>query len=110
MARDELGIDPEELGGSAWTAAIASFLLFTVGALVPVLPFVFVEGDLAIGLRVAGQRPSAARHRRRDHASHGPERLALGCAPTRDRPWRGRGDLRGWLSRQRGGLVIGGLT
>ena len=28
LARDELGIDPEELGGSAWEAAITSFLLF----------------------------------------------------------------------------------
>lgn len=52
MARDELGIDPEELGGSPWTAAIASFLLFTVGAIVPVLPFVFAEGDLAIFISV----------------------------------------------------------
>ncbi|HET8592925.1 MAG TPA: VIT1/CCC1 transporter family protein [Solirubrobacterales bacterium] len=52
MARDELGIDPEELGGSPWTAAIASFLLFTVGAVVPILPFVFADGDLAVALSV----------------------------------------------------------
>ena len=38
MAREELGIDPEELGGSAAVAAIASFLPFTFGAAVPVLP------------------------------------------------------------------------
>ena len=52
MARDELGLDPDELGGSPWTAAIASFLLFTVGAVVPVIPFVFAGGDLAVLLSV----------------------------------------------------------
>ncbi|HBA85536.1 MAG TPA: rubrerythrin family protein [Verrucomicrobia bacterium] len=44
LAREELGIDPEELGGSAWEAAGASFLLFAVGAIVPVLPYFFMEG------------------------------------------------------------------
>ena len=38
MAREELGFDPEELGGSAWIASIASFLLFTVGAIDPGRP------------------------------------------------------------------------
>jgi VIT1/CCC1 family predicted Fe2+/Mn2+ transporter len=44
LAREELGIDPETLGGSAWEAAIASFLLFTLGAIVPVIPFFFGAG------------------------------------------------------------------
>jgi len=52
MAREELGIDPRELGGSPWTAAIASFVLFTVGAIIPVIPFVFADGDAAIALSV----------------------------------------------------------
>jgi VIT1/CCC1 family predicted Fe2+/Mn2+ transporter len=39
LSREELGIDPNELGGSPWTAAITSFSLFAVGAVVPVLPF-----------------------------------------------------------------------
>ncbi len=46
--REELGIDPEELGGSAWEAAIASFLLFSVGAIIPVIPFFFLEGTSAV--------------------------------------------------------------
>jgi len=50
MAREELGIDPEELGGSAWTAAITSFCLFTLGAIVPVAPFIFAQGTIAIRL------------------------------------------------------------
>ncbi|MFT4048230.1 MAG: VIT1/CCC1 transporter family protein [Solirubrobacterales bacterium] len=41
MAREELGIDPDELGGSPYQAAAASFGLFIVGALPPVLPFAF---------------------------------------------------------------------
>ena len=44
LAREELGIDPEELGGSAWEAAGTSFLLFAVGAVVPLLPFFFTRG------------------------------------------------------------------
>ncbi len=48
MAREELGIDPEELGGSAWEAAITSFLLFSLGAIVPVAPFIFLSGGTAV--------------------------------------------------------------
>jgi vacuolar iron transporter family protein len=53
LAREELGIDPSELGGSAWEAAIASFLLFAAGAIVPVIPFFFARGDTAAMLSVA---------------------------------------------------------
>jgi VIT1/CCC1 family predicted Fe2+/Mn2+ transporter len=48
LAREELGIDPSELGGSAWTAAITSFLLFALGAVIPVLPYVFIGGIPAV--------------------------------------------------------------
>ncbi len=48
MAREELGIDPSDLGGSPWVAAIASFLLFSTGALIPVLPFLFTSGPTAV--------------------------------------------------------------
>lgn len=48
LAREELGIDPDELGGSAWEAAITSFLLFAIGAIVPVFPFFFLQGSAAI--------------------------------------------------------------
>jgi len=44
LAREELGIDPEGLGGSAWVAAGTSFALFAVGALIPVLPYLFAGG------------------------------------------------------------------
>jgi VIT1/CCC1 family predicted Fe2+/Mn2+ transporter len=48
LAREELGIDPEELGGSAWTASIMSFLLFATGAVIPVIPFAFGSGLAAV--------------------------------------------------------------
>ncbi|MCI0344652.1 MAG: VIT1/CCC1 transporter family protein [Chloroflexi bacterium] len=43
LVREELGLDPDELG-SPWGAALGSFLAFGVGALVPVLPYVFATG------------------------------------------------------------------
>jgi vacuolar iron transporter family protein len=49
LVREELGIDPDDLGGSAWTAAISSFLLFSVGAVFPVAPFLFLQGRIAVG-------------------------------------------------------------
>jgi hypothetical protein len=52
-ARDELGINPEELGGSAGEAAITSFLLFALGAIVPVIPFLFLSGTTAIVVSAA---------------------------------------------------------
>jgi len=48
LAREELGIDPGELGGSAWEAAVTSFLLFAFGAVFPILPHVFWGGTTAI--------------------------------------------------------------
>ncbi len=48
LSREELGIDPEELGGSAYEAAFTSFLLFGSGALVPLLPFLVSSGTPAI--------------------------------------------------------------
>ena len=44
LAREELGIDPEELGGSAWAAAGSSFALFALGAVFPVAPFFWFDG------------------------------------------------------------------
>ncbi len=47
LAREELGIDPQSLGGSAWVAASTSFILFAVGALIPLLPYTVVGGQSA---------------------------------------------------------------
>ena len=48
LAREELGIDPKDLGGSAWGAAITSFFLFAIGAIIPVLAFIFTNGITAV--------------------------------------------------------------
>ncbi len=40
LAREELGINPEDLA-SPWGAALSSFFSFSIGALVPLLPFIF---------------------------------------------------------------------
>lgn len=53
LARDELGINPEELGGSAWEAAITSFLLFAVGAILPVFPYMFLADQMTAVLASA---------------------------------------------------------
>src|SRR5713226_9250957 len=52
LAREELGIDPKQLGGSAWEAAVSSFVLFAIGAVVPILPFVVARGSIAVASSV----------------------------------------------------------
>ena len=43
MAREELGLDPSQLG-APWGAAISSFLAFVAGAALPIIPFLFDAG------------------------------------------------------------------
>jgi VIT1/CCC1 family predicted Fe2+/Mn2+ transporter len=45
-AREELGIDPGQLG-SPEGAAISSFLSFAIGALIPLIPWFFGSGTAA---------------------------------------------------------------
>jgi len=48
LIKEELGINKEDLNGSAMEAAITSFLLFAIGAIIPVIPFFFVGGMQAV--------------------------------------------------------------
>jgi VIT1/CCC1 family predicted Fe2+/Mn2+ transporter len=50
LVREELGIDPAELGGNPWHAAGTSFALFSAGAVFPVAPFFWMTGAWAIGV------------------------------------------------------------
>lgn len=50
-ARQIMGFNPHELG-SPWTAAFSSFLLFTLGALAPMSPWVFTKGSTAIAFSI----------------------------------------------------------
>ncbi len=52
LVKEELGINAEELHGSAWEAAITSFFLFAIGAILPVLPFFWLGGMQAIAISV----------------------------------------------------------
>jgi VIT1/CCC1 family predicted Fe2+/Mn2+ transporter len=52
LAREELGVDPDELGGSPWAAAGSSFSLFATGAIFPVAPFFWLDGLPAVALSV----------------------------------------------------------
>ncbi|HTS20259.1 MAG TPA: VIT1/CCC1 transporter family protein [Casimicrobiaceae bacterium] len=47
LAREELGLNPDELG-SPWGAAVASLLSFAVGAAIPLVPFVLRAGALSL--------------------------------------------------------------
>jgi vacuolar iron transporter family protein len=47
LAREELGLNPEELG-SPWGASISSFLSFAAGALLPLAPFMLAPGPRAL--------------------------------------------------------------
>ncbi len=55
-AREEFGLDPADLG-SPWGAAGSSFVMFAVGAFVPLLPFLVAAGAAAtwtsVGLSLA---------------------------------------------------------
>lgn len=50
-AREELGIDPNDLG-SPIQAALASFVTFGIGALIPLLPFFFASGSVSVAIAV----------------------------------------------------------
>ncbi len=52
LAREELGLNPEELG-SPWGAALASFVSFAIGAAIPLAPFLVGGGDSALAAAIA---------------------------------------------------------
>ena len=48
LVKEELGINAEDLKGSAMEAAVTSFFLFALGAIIPVVPFFFTGGMTAV--------------------------------------------------------------
>jgi vacuolar iron transporter family protein len=50
--REELGLDPDELG-SPWGAALYSCVAFAAGAAIPLVPFLLTHGAPAILISVA---------------------------------------------------------
>jgi VIT1/CCC1 family predicted Fe2+/Mn2+ transporter len=47
MVREELGLDKDGMS-SPWAAAGGSFLAFTIGAAIPVIPFLFGSGNVVL--------------------------------------------------------------
>ena len=83
-AREELGVDPDDLP-SPWTAAFSSFLSFTLGALLPLLPYLFGATSLllsgvlaAVSLFTAGAYTT--RFTARSWLYSGTRQLVLGVA------------------------------
>ena len=52
LVREELGLDPTDLG-SPMGAAVSSFAMFAVGATIPILPFLLATGNVAIAASAA---------------------------------------------------------
>jgi vacuolar iron transporter family protein len=52
-AQEELGVVPDELP-SPWTAAVSSFVCFSIGAIVPLLTYLLGFDSLALALAVGG--------------------------------------------------------
>jgi len=51
LVREELGLDPDELG-SPMGAAVGSFVAFAVGAAIPVVPYLFGSGSAAFAVSI----------------------------------------------------------
>ncbi len=52
LVREELGLDPQDLG-SPKGAALSSFVMFSAGALIPILPFLATRGTPAVAYAAA---------------------------------------------------------
>lgn len=52
LAREELGLDPDSLG-SPWMAALSSFVAFSIGAVIPVMPYLLMRSSAALFMSTA---------------------------------------------------------
>lgn len=90
-AREELGLDPDELG-SPWGAASSSFGTFAIGAVIPLAPYLLASGDAVfVGAIAAGA-------------------MALGIVGGSMAYLTGRGVARGALRMLVLGTVTAGIT
>ena len=99
LAREELGLNPDELG-SPWGAAISSFVSFAAGALLPLVPFVFARRPARAADRDRRHRGRAVRRRRDAVAVHRPQRARLGRADAGAGRARRRSHLRDRQARR----------
>jgi VIT1/CCC1 family predicted Fe2+/Mn2+ transporter len=59
MAREELSLDPDELG-SPWSAPLSCLVAFAIGAVIVVLPYLFGSGPAALVTAVVLATPSCS--------------------------------------------------
>jgi VIT1/CCC1 family predicted Fe2+/Mn2+ transporter len=83
-AQEELGVDPYEQP-SPWTAAFSSFICFSIGALIPLMPYILGAQTLwpaliagGVGLFIAGA--AVSRFTQRRWWTSGLRQLLLGAA------------------------------
>lgn len=86
LAREELGLNPDELG-APWGAALFSFVAFAFGALIPVLPYLLLAGPtaftgvlLASGISLFGVGAAISLFTGRHALLGGLRMLAIGAA------------------------------
>ena len=94
LSREELGIDPKELGGSPWVAAITSFFLFSGGAIIPLFPYIFLHGTPAMVISLALGRIGALPDRGGHHPADRQKRVGFRFPAGFDRPGRSRAGFR----------------
>jgi VIT1/CCC1 family predicted Fe2+/Mn2+ transporter len=83
-AREELGVDPDDLP-SPWTASGSSFVAFSIGGLVPLLPYLLGATGLLLSVLLAGlglflAGAAVSRFTTRHWLYAGLRQLALGAA------------------------------
>lgn len=86
LAREELGLNPEELG-SPWGAAISSLLAFSVGAAIPLAPYLLLSGAsaftgtiIATGISLFGVGAAISLFTGKQALYGGARMLAIGAA------------------------------
>jgi VIT1/CCC1 family predicted Fe2+/Mn2+ transporter len=87
LVREELGLDPSELG-SPWGASGGSFVAFAIGALAPVVPFLFGSASVGVialsaalsGVALFGVGAGVSMFTGRSMIYSGARQVALGAA------------------------------
>ena len=93
LAREELGLNPADLG-SPIGAAVSSFLAFGLGAAIPLLPFALASASNAMLITRDNHRACTVRHRCHAFAVYRAQRGVLGLADAGARRACGRRHLR----------------
>jgi len=92
-AREELGLQPGKTG-NPWQAAGSSFVMFSIGAVIPLFPWFFVSGTTAALLSIVLGAVSVLAVGWTGRHLHRPVPGPIGAPPAGIRDGRGRGSIR----------------